>query len=86
MSALGQKQTLTAFLQMSALPPKAEIAEHHRHVRFVPKADQVQCSKKECYSIATSASPKRPNYFADPRDKVTPISIPTGNKIGVREV
>ena len=24
---------------MSALPPKADIAERHRHVRFVPKAD-----------------------------------------------
>jgi hypothetical protein len=24
---------------MSALPPKADIAEHHRHVRFVPEAD-----------------------------------------------
>ena len=24
---------------MSALPPKADIAEHDRHVRFVPKAD-----------------------------------------------
>ena len=24
---------------MSALPPKADIAEHRRHVRFVPKAD-----------------------------------------------
>jgi hypothetical protein len=24
---------------MSALPPKADIAEHGRHVRFVPKAD-----------------------------------------------
>jgi len=40
--------------------------QHGRDVRFVPKADQVQCSKKECYSIAASASPKRPNYFADP--------------------
>ena len=24
---------------MSALPPKADIAERDRHVRFVPKAD-----------------------------------------------
>jgi hypothetical protein len=24
---------------MSALPPKADIAERRRHVRFVPKAD-----------------------------------------------
>jgi len=27
MSALGQKQTLTRLLRMSALPPKADIAE-----------------------------------------------------------
>jgi hypothetical protein len=31
---------------MSALPPEADIAERDRHVCFVPKADQVQCSKK----------------------------------------
>ena len=24
---------------MSALPPKADIAERHRHVRYVPKAE-----------------------------------------------
>jgi hypothetical protein len=24
---------------MSAYPPKADIAEHRRHVRFVPEAD-----------------------------------------------
>jgi len=31
---------------MSALPPKADIAESDRHVRFVPKADITRCSKK----------------------------------------
>jgi len=30
---------------MSALPPKADIAECDRHVRFVPKADVSRCSK-----------------------------------------
>jgi len=38
-SALGQKQTLGHLRSMSALPPKADIAEGDRHVRFVPKAD-----------------------------------------------
>jgi hypothetical protein len=38
MSALGQKQTLEHVRVMSALPPKADIAERDRHVRFVPKA------------------------------------------------
>src|SRR5262249_43620582 len=37
MSALGQKQTFQH--SMSALPPKADIVECNRHVRFVPKAD-----------------------------------------------
>jgi hypothetical protein len=30
---------------MSALPPKADIAERNWDVRFVPKADKVRCSK-----------------------------------------
>jgi hypothetical protein len=36
MSALGQKQTSAWRSLMSALPPKADIAECDRHVRFVP--------------------------------------------------
>jgi len=28
---------------VSALPPKADIAERDRHVRFVPKADMHRC-------------------------------------------
>src|ERR1700745_2200095 len=39
MSALGQKQTSDCQLLMSALPPKAEIAEQISNVRPVPKAD-----------------------------------------------
>src|SRR6516225_7053625 len=39
MSALGQKQTSGHVRVMSALPPKADIAEGNRDVRFVPKAD-----------------------------------------------
>ena len=39
MSALGQKRTLTALNLMSALPPKADIADPMRNVRFVPEAD-----------------------------------------------
>jgi hypothetical protein len=31
--------------RMSALPPKADIAERDRHVRFVPKADILRCGK-----------------------------------------
>ena len=39
MSALGQKLTSVRVHRMSALPPKADIAERDRHVRFVPIAD-----------------------------------------------
>jgi hypothetical protein len=36
---LGQKQTLDWRPLMSALPPKADMVQHNRDVRFVPKAD-----------------------------------------------
>ena len=39
MSALGQKQTSRRVLPMSALPPKADIADRQLNVRFVPLAD-----------------------------------------------
>ena len=39
MSAWGHKQTLKRLHPMSALPLKADIAQHDRNVRFVPKAD-----------------------------------------------
>jgi hypothetical protein len=40
---------------MSALPPKADIAERDRDVRFVPKADIVRCGERRRYSITSSA-------------------------------
>src|SRR5215472_5154913 len=39
MSALGHWRTSHRVRVMSALPPKADIAESDCHVRFVPKAD-----------------------------------------------
>jgi hypothetical protein len=36
MSALGQKRTWKRFRPMSALPPKADIAERRFNVCFVP--------------------------------------------------
>jgi hypothetical protein len=39
MSAMGQKRTSDSRLLMSALPPKADIAERQFDVRFVPIAD-----------------------------------------------
>jgi hypothetical protein len=55
MPALGQKQTLDRLNTMSALSPKADIAERDRHVRFVPKADKVHRSQSVGYSIISSA-------------------------------
>jgi hypothetical protein len=43
MSALGQKQTWPRIQPMSAIPPKAHIAEYDWDVRFVPKADIPHC-------------------------------------------
>ena len=40
MSALGQKRTFSEVCVMSALPPKADMAQHDCDVRFVPKADK----------------------------------------------
>jgi hypothetical protein len=36
---MGQKQTWRPAISMSALPPKADIAERDQDVRFVPEAD-----------------------------------------------
>ena len=44
MSALGQKRTFGLFIAMSALPPKADMVQRGRDVRFVPKADMEQLS------------------------------------------
>jgi hypothetical protein len=42
---------------MSALPPKADIAEDNRHVRFGPINGLMHCNKnKAAYSITSSAS------------------------------
>jgi hypothetical protein len=50
MSALGQKQTSDCRPLMSALPPKADIAERDWDVRFVPFPGQVHRSKIAFYS------------------------------------
>ena len=39
MSALDHKRTSHQVRAMSALPPKADMVQHDRDVRFVPKAD-----------------------------------------------
>jgi hypothetical protein len=60
MSALGQKQTLAHVRVMSALPPKADIAESDWHVRFVPQTEvksQIRlapCGRNVASSIAAN--------------------------------
>jgi hypothetical protein len=53
MSALGHKRTLKRRQPMSALPPKADIAERKWHVRFVPKGHSA-LQQKMTYSITSA--------------------------------
>ena len=50
---LGQKRTPEHVQSMSALLPKADIAERHRHVRFVPKAGILRRIEERPTSIAS---------------------------------
>jgi hypothetical protein len=45
MSPMGQKLTLHPEISMSALPPKADIAERDKDVRFVPQTDSCTAAK-----------------------------------------
>ena len=51
---------------MSALLPKADIIEREWHVRFVPKADILRCSKERPYSITSSARTKNDSGIFSP--------------------
>jgi hypothetical protein len=57
MSALGQKQTSEPVQSMSALPLKADMDQHTRDVRFVPKADFMQGAQS--HLVSYYASPLR---------------------------
>jgi hypothetical protein len=50
MSAFGQKRTPDWRPLMSAIHPKADIRQSGRDVRFVPKADERQCSKSSLFN------------------------------------
>jgi hypothetical protein len=52
---------------VSAIPPKADIAERECHVRFVPKADILRCGKERGYSITSSAVASSVDGIAMPR-------------------
>jgi hypothetical protein len=55
MSALGHKRAFPIVRPMSVLPPKADIDHDGGNVRFVPRADVSNRSKKCLYSITSSA-------------------------------
>ena len=51
---------------MSALLPKADIAERDRHVRFVPKADIPRYGRDWRYSITSSARCRNDSAMVKP--------------------
>jgi hypothetical protein len=55
MSALGQKQTSRCEIAMSALPPKADIAERDRNVRFVPFSDSCNAARNYLFDHLVGA-------------------------------
>jgi hypothetical protein len=79
MSALGQKQTWMHVRVMSALPPKADMDQHGRDVRFVPKADIVNAAAvsaksrnrtcqngtlpRTCHALQVAGTKKAPARF-----------------------
>src|SRR6516165_3483343 len=89
MSANGQKQTLRVVRPMSALPPKTDIDERDRHVRYVPKADLCTAAKA-AYSITSSACTRsdggnlRPSAFAVLRLTTSSnlVGCSTGRSVG----
>jgi hypothetical protein len=64
MSALGQKRTLKRLQPMSALPPKADIAQRDCHVRFVPKADIALQSITSSARASKDWGTDKPSAFA----------------------
>jgi hypothetical protein len=55
MSALGQKQTSRSEITMSALPPKADIAERDRHVDAVGRKVRRTTALGQAVSCASFA-------------------------------
>jgi hypothetical protein len=51
---------------MSALPPKADMVQRGRDVRFVPKADSRAAAIFYCYSISRSARPTSGSVLPGP--------------------
>jgi hypothetical protein len=56
MSALGHKRTLEPVKAMSALPPKADVCDATRDVRFGPEAD-IGASRDDLSHCASAIAP-----------------------------
>ena len=82
MSALGQKQTSAHVRVMSALPPKADIAESDWYVWFVPNSDISRRNNLRCYSITSSAMESSPGDMVRPNALAVFILITSSNFVG----
>jgi hypothetical protein len=78
MSALGHKRTLRRIRPMSALPPKADMAQHARNAR----SGLIQCNKKDPYSITSSAETSSVFGTAKPRAVAVFLLISSTNLTG----
>jgi len=78
MSALGQKRTSEYARPMSALPPKADMVQHDRDVRFVPKADIGPMKQRICVLGRCRATQPGPNRLGSVTTAAsgTPIHSP----------
>jgi hypothetical protein len=91
MSALGQKRTFTGLRSMSALPPKADIADHDCHVRFVPKADITRSFRKakngEMVRAHRWSEPSRAQVSSKVElEQIDSVRAPDAGSIGVRKL
>jgi hypothetical protein len=86
MSALGQKRTWHQVRVMSALPPKADIAECDRHVCFVPKCDIAAPSLRQRICLFLIAEPpvERADFRKNQRQRLLcPRRAYTSEKIEI---
>ena len=69
MSQMGHKRTYGNVRRESALAPKADIARHHRHVRFVPILLQKSPRKEAGCALAPNTSLDLEGDYADDRQR-----------------
>src|SRR5262245_9138889 len=77
-SALGQKRTFAPQKVMSALPPKADMCDANRDVRFGPKADIRPYGTSDQDARPKSKTPDRPTleYCQAQRHQKSRLRLP----------